>query len=335
MGFPTFCYNQLIVQPQLPTTTFTNQTIIVTGSNTGLGLATARHITKLGAEKVILAVRNTSAGEAARQSIDSTTGRTGVCEVWPLDLSSFDSVLSFADKALTLPRLDVLINNAAVATKIFSIADSGYEHSITVNNISHLLLALILLPKLRQTGKDFPDRAHPPYISVLTSQVHAWPSFPQRNDPLGILKALSDPHTANMDERYPVTKLLSILLTQELVSRLAELESNPSVIITLVEPGFCHSDLSRENQGIEAFVFDIMKTVFARKTEVGARTIVTGVSVGKEAHGKYLVNGVVADEALGGLAVSEEGKEVQRRLWEEVSDVIERVKPGLLKELGL
>jgi retinol dehydrogenase-12 len=38
----------------LPQQDFTGQTIIVTGSNTGLGLATAEHFVRLGAEKVLL-----------------------------------------------------------------------------------------------------------------------------------------------------------------------------------------------------------------------------------------------------------------------------------------
>ncbi|KAL4865847.1 hypothetical protein BDV12DRAFT_199714 [Aspergillus spectabilis] len=109
MGFPTFCYNQLIIQPPLPSYSFANQTVIITGANTGLGLETARHIARLGASTIIFAVRNTFAGETARQDIESSTGRPGACEVWHLDLGSYESVLSFAEKALHLPRLDALI----------------------------------------------------------------------------------------------------------------------------------------------------------------------------------------------------------------------------------
>ncbi|KAL5340502.1 hypothetical protein BJX70DRAFT_396748 [Aspergillus crustosus] len=344
MGFPAFFYNQIIVKPSLPATSFANQTIIVTGSSTkpGLGREAARHIARLGAGKIILAVRNTSAGEIAKQDIESSTNRPGVCEVWELDLASYDSVLAFAEKALQLARLDVLVNNAAVATKIFSLANTEHEspgvsleRSLTVNNISHFLLTLLLLPKLRQTAKDFPDRENPPYVTFLTSQSHAWPQFPQRNDTRGILKGLSDPATARMDERYPLTKMVATLWPRELVARLAGAENDPSVIITLVETGFCDTRLSRENQGYEEVAFDFFKKLFARTAEVGARTTVAAVSGGPETHGKYMVNGVVAEEALGGLAVSEEGKGVQRRLWEEIREVLEGVRPGVLRGVGL
>lgn len=87
-----FLYSQFLVTPPKPTKSFAEQTVIVTGANTGLGLEAARHITRLNATKVILAVRNTSKGEAAKRSIEESTGRLGVVEVWPLDLSNYESV---------------------------------------------------------------------------------------------------------------------------------------------------------------------------------------------------------------------------------------------------
>ncbi|KAL2814697.1 hypothetical protein BDW59DRAFT_176347 [Aspergillus cavernicola] len=332
MGFGTFVYNQLVVQPPLPSLSFADQTVIITGSNTGIGLETARHIARLGAHKIILGVRNLSAGETARQDIETSTGRPNACEVWHLDLASYDSVLTFADKALSLPRLDALIENAAVATKLFHLADGGYEHSLTVNNISTFLLALLLLPKLQQTAHSFPSRFHPPHLTILTSQVHAWPQFPQWKDPRGVFTALSDPRTAHMDERYPVTKLLGVLLTRELVSQIkTKMEpNNPPVIINMVDTGFCHSQLSRENKGVEELAFNLFKRLFARTTEVGARTVLAAASAGREAHGGYMVNGVVATEAVSGFVCSEDGKTAQKRVWEELGGILEGVRPGVM-----
>ncbi|KAL4865848.1 hypothetical protein BDV12DRAFT_199715 [Aspergillus spectabilis] len=109
-----------------------------------------------------------------------------------------------------------------------------------------------------------------------------------------------------MDERYPVTKLLSVLLTRELVARLhgENTNSDPLLIITMVDTGFCHSRLSRENKGIEEVAFNLFKRLFARTSEVGARTIVAGISGAGETHGKYMVNGVVAEEEIKGFAVA-------------------------------
>jgi NAD(P)-dependent dehydrogenase (short-subunit alcohol dehydrogenase family) len=97
-----------------PTKKFTSQTIIVTGSNIGLGLEAARHFVRLDAAKVILAVRTLSKGEAAKASIEGSEKRLGVVEVWELDLASYASVKAFAGKAKALERLDIVVENAAM-----------------------------------------------------------------------------------------------------------------------------------------------------------------------------------------------------------------------------
>ena len=142
-----FLYSQLLVSLPYPKKEFTGQTIIVTGSNTGLGLEAARHLTRLNAGKVILAVRNIDKGEAAKTSIEESTNRPGVVEVWQLDLSSYESVKQFARKADDLERLDVLLENAGIMTTKFSMAEKD-ESNVTINVVSTFLLGLLLLPKL-------------------------------------------------------------------------------------------------------------------------------------------------------------------------------------------
>src|SRR4051794_32669300 len=78
------------------------KTYIVTGANVGLGLETARHLVKSSAAKVILAVRNIEAGKKAKADIEHTTGRSGVVEVWQLDLASVESMKAFAQRSSTL-----------------------------------------------------------------------------------------------------------------------------------------------------------------------------------------------------------------------------------------
>ena len=108
-----------------PETKHTGQTVIVTGSNVGLGLEAARHFTRLNAETVILAVRSLEKGEAAKRSIEETTGRKGVVEVWQLDLSSYESVKQFAKKAEGLKRLDVIVENAGIARETYTVYEDN------------------------------------------------------------------------------------------------------------------------------------------------------------------------------------------------------------------
>ena len=113
---PTFLYNQLLVKPKLPTTDCTGKTIIVTGANTGLGKEATRHYVRLNAQKVIMACRSHERGEAARKEIEASTRRTGVMEVWQLDMADYGSVKAFAQRASTLARIDTLLENAGIST---------------------------------------------------------------------------------------------------------------------------------------------------------------------------------------------------------------------------
>ena len=150
----------------------------------------------MGAEKVIIAVRSLEKGDAAKKSIEESTGRTGVVDVWQLDLASYESVKAFAKRAQSLKRLDTIIENAGIATQEFRTAEDC-ESTITTNVISTYLLALMVLPKLRETAQKFNVT---PYLTIVSSEVHGWTSFPERNEP-DIFQALGDKEKARMAER--------------------------------------------------------------------------------------------------------------------------------------
>lgn len=144
--------------------------MIVTGANCGLGLEAARWFTQLGAARVILGCRDVDKAEVARADIESSTGRKGVVEAWHVDLGSFQSVKDFCGRAETLGRLDVVVENAAIATGDFEERE-GHESSITVNVISTFLMAAMLLPAMRKTAARFNVR---PHICIVSSDAHVF-----------------------------------------------------------------------------------------------------------------------------------------------------------------
>jgi NAD(P)-dependent dehydrogenase (short-subunit alcohol dehydrogenase family) len=131
-------------------------------------LEAARHFTRLKAAKVILACRSIEKGEIAKNDIERTTDRKNVVEVWQVDPSSFDSVRQFCARAQGLDRLDILIENAGIATPIFEQFE-GYESTITVNVISTFLMALLLLPKMRDCATDSSITSR---ITIVSSDAH-------------------------------------------------------------------------------------------------------------------------------------------------------------------
>ncbi|KAF7960487.1 hypothetical protein EAE96_000167 [Botrytis aclada] len=120
MWILSFLYSQLLVSLPVPTRDFTDETIIITGANTGLGLEAARHVSRLNARLLILAVRSQSKGEAAKASILASTGRPeSSIEVWSLDMQSVSSIQAFSSKVDKLPRVDAVLANAGiVATEL-------------------------------------------------------------------------------------------------------------------------------------------------------------------------------------------------------------------------
>jgi retinol dehydrogenase 12 len=192
-----YLHAQMIAKLPYPTKLFTNQTIIVTGSNVGMGLEAARHFVRLDAAKVILAVRNLEKGEVAKSSIIESEKKPGhVVEVWELDLASYASIIAFAKRALSLPRLDAVVSNAGIYMYSFEMAEDN-ESTITVNNISTFLLAILLLPKLRETSVAHDKEC----VSTFTgSFVHYLTEFPERKAEK-IFEGLADKEKARMNDR--------------------------------------------------------------------------------------------------------------------------------------
>lgn len=192
-----YLYSQLIFHPPYPESKFTNQTIIVTGSNVGLGREAARHFVRLDAAKVILAVRSLEKGEAAKGSILKSEKKTAdVIEVWKLDLSSYQSCKDFAKRAEGLERVDILVENAGILTEEWKTTE-GNESTITTNVVSPVLHALLMLPKLRETAVKFDTK---PRLVFVTSFVQWLTKFEERKEER-IFDALADKSKANMANR--------------------------------------------------------------------------------------------------------------------------------------
>ncbi|MCJ1251522.1 hypothetical protein MMC30_008757 [Trapelia coarctata] len=320
MSFPSFLYSQLIQTLPYPRASFAGKTVIVTGSNVGLGKEAARHIARLGASPLILAVRSLEKGNAAKEDIERSTGcAKGTIQVWELDMADYGSVQKFAARAeRELERVDVLLANAGIASFKFARAEDN-EKMITVNVVSTFLLTLLMMPKLKETSKRFNTR---PVVTITSSEVHAHTNFPEKSAPPGqIFQTLNDESKADMNIRYPTSKLLEVFGVRAFADR--HPSSSFPVALNIVNPGLCHSSLARDGGWPLFFI----KLLLARSTEYGSRTLVHAASQGPETHGQYLHNCKVSPPSA--FVLSDVGKETQDRVWDELMKKLDVIKPGV------
>lgn len=301
-----FLHSQLFVTPKYPTGSSVNQTVIVTGSNVGLGLEAARHFVRLGAAKVILAVRNIAAGEKAKTSIEESTATCGICDVWELDLINYKSVQAFAERVAQLPRLAILIENAGIAT--------------TRLRVQRDMKVELLSTSSEETAKKYPSRL--PHLSVVTSEEHAWTDLPEWKTQT-TFQTLDCEETADMQSGYAASKLLQILLGRELASRLTD----SGVILSMLQPGLCHSQWTREE---ESWINTILKLVLARSTEIGSCTLLAAALAGPGSHGAYMRDGIVDNGALSTFVQSGEGEKAQQKVWKEMAEILRSIQPDIM-----
>jgi len=192
----------------------TGKRIIVTGATNGVGLGTARALTRAGAH-VIMAVRNPELGAQRAKEIG---GSTSIAKV---DLADQSSVRAFAD-ALD-GDVDILINNAGMLTQQREETVDGFEKTLGTNLLGPFALTNLIFPRVRAQIINVGSHAH-------------------RSAKL----ALDDMHLRTnkwtIMGSYARSKLAVMLWGLELDRRLRA--ANSPVVSQLTHPGWVASNLS-------------------------------------------------------------------------------------------
>lgn len=281
--------SQFFTKIPVPTQSFNQQTVIVTGSNTGLGLESARHLLRLDAAKVILAVRSVSKGETAvKDLLSSCDVPASRVEVWQLDMSDWDSIKAFAKRAADLDRLDAAILNAGVLSNKWSTVH-GAEYHIAINVFGTTLLELLLLPTLQKSAQSTGQKGR---VTVNGSDMMyiANPAVLETDG--RILDKLNTEGSIPVGDYYALSKLLMFYAHRWIATKVP-FSDKSNVVITLCTPGACHSDLFRDDMPyIQTLLVSTMFKIMARTTEVGGRTLVHAVNpeLGAKEHGKFLMD---------------------------------------------
>ncbi|MFC9029837.1 oxidoreductase [Streptomyces arboris] len=283
---------------------------VVTGANSGLGLATARALARRGG-RVILAVRDEEKGR--RAVADITAGQPGAeLEVRRLDLADLDSVRAFSEALhADRPRLDLLVNNAGVMAPPRSSGAQGHELQFAANHLGHFALTGLLLDLLEQ-GQD-------PRVTTVTSVNHrkARLDFDNLNGERGYKPMVF----------YDRSKLANAVFGHELHRRLAAVGS--PVRSVLAHPGYTATRLQTSAPtGLVKLLFGRVLLPLAQRPDTGALPQLYAATA-PGVRGGELIGPDGRGELRGGptrvpLAPVATDAETGRRLWEvseELTDV--------------
>ncbi|OIK05559.1 oxidoreductase [Streptomyces monashensis] len=284
---------------------FSGRTAVITGANSGLGLATATALARAGAH-VVFAVRDLQRGGAAAAQVSGST------EVRRLDLADLDSVREFA--AGWDRPLDLLINNAGVMMLPEQRTEQGFEMQFGTNHLGHFALTNLLLPYVTDRVVTVSSGLHRGGDGVI--------SFEDVN-----LRGRYTPTRA-----YAQSKLANLLFTLELQRRLTEAGS--PVRALSAHPGYAATNLqSHHGSALMRGVMAVGNKVFAQSDRAGA--LPTLFAASQDLPGAAYVGPDGLGEMRGaptlvGRSAAASDPAAARRLWtlsEEMTGVAWGLKP--------
>jgi len=198
---------------------------VVTGATAGIGKETALGLAKLGATVVIVARDPQKAARTVDEISRAADNRN--VEWVRADFASLDSVrAAAADIRKRFGAIQVLVNNAGVANKQRMLSEDGYELTFAVNHLAAFLFTRELLPLLRLGA--------PSRIVNVSSGAEGY-------GPIDFDDLQSEKGYRGFAV-YGKTKLMNVLFTYELASRL----SGTGVTANCLHPGAVATDMLRQ-----------------------------------------------------------------------------------------
>ena len=197
------------------------RTVLITGANTGIGLATAKGLAAKGAT-LILHGRD-------RAKLDAAVEAVAAVAAVPMsrltaDFADLEAVARLAREVRAkAPTLDVLVNNAGVIRDRFELTKDGYETTFQVNHLAPFLLTNLLLDALRAAPAGR-------VVNVASGAHGSVKGVP--------LDEAAEPRRYRTLDAYAQAKGCNILFTRELARRL----EGETVSTYALHPGVVASD---------------------------------------------------------------------------------------------
>lgn len=209
---------------------------VITGGTRGIGLEVVKVLLKKSCYVITGSSANEQEIKKRHREILNELGDDikGVLEIWPLDLSSMDSVRRFAAKIkLSSLKINYLICNGGVMFVPFQLTQDGFEMHFAINYLSHCLLTWLLLPNLCSAAKSSREKSR---IIIVTSGLHRAIGKIRFRD-LQSTKFFSVYHA------YAQSKLAEIMFAFKLHDYLGEINKSNDVNVLVLHPGVCRTKL--------------------------------------------------------------------------------------------
>lgn len=247
-------------------------TAVVTGANSGVGFHTTRHLVEYG-WKVVMVCRSEERGSEALASVREAYPDAEV-ELLLHDLASLDDVVALSEELRGLPRLDALVNNAGLYSAPLERTVDGFEITMGVNHVAHMLLTLRLEDRLRRPGAR---------VVNVASEGHR--SGRLRRAPIDDILRGRQPKYGGV-QAYSDSKLANVLFTQEIVRRWGA----DGTVAFALHPGVLSSRIWDRTRGFVR-VLSFLIRPFMEDPEVGGRATaacVTDEGLAEDDNGAYL-----------------------------------------------
>lgn len=288
------------------------QTVVITGANSGIGLHTALHFARAGAQ-VVMACRNLEKAERARDEILAAVPDASAL-VMPLDVSDLESGRAFASRfEREVGELDVLVHNAGVAVTPLARTGPGQELQLATNYLGAFALTGRLLPRFRPGAST--------RIVHVASLAHRFGRLP-----LDDLNWDATPY--NEWKAYANSKVALMSHAMELHRRLTAVGSE--TIAVAAHPGFAATNIQASSpklapkNALHAWFQDMLRRFWVPSAAEAARPIIKAASDGVEGGDYYGPRGLLeikgrpAKARINPLA---RDATVGKRLWEISEDM--------------
>lgn len=278
------------------------RTAVVTGANSGIGLSTARRLTRRGFH-VVMACRSV---ERATRAADLIRGEwshaSESCSlgVERLDLADPASIRDFAERWSGDRTLDLLVNNAGVMALDRSRTIAGWETQFGTNHLGHFALTGLLLPAL--------SRSASPRVVTVSSLGH-------RAGRLRLDDPMYDARRYARWGAYFQSKLANVLFARELHRRARE--AGHRLCSVGCHPGTASTEIGKTGTSTANRVIRTFFPVIARSPDRGAAAVehacVEPVAGGEFFGPRWWAFGVPREETPSRRARDDEAA---RHLWE-------------------